>query len=129
MLPGCLDAETLRHARDKAQESAQLAEVDLGAFSIALPHKPGEPSHGVIDFHAFGEVTRHDHDELATLLESRAPKLRAKMLLAIRSLAPQQFEEPNLKALRTNIAAVVNEVAEDTLVKNVGFYRYSQAAH
>lgn len=129
LLTGCLDAETLRQAREKAQENFQLAEVDLGAFSIALPHKPGAKDQGAVDFHAFGEVTRNERDELVATLAARAPQLRAKMLLAIRSLPPQQFEDPDLDALRAGIARVVNEVAEEQVVKNVGFYRYSPAPH
>jgi hypothetical protein len=129
LLAGCIDAETLREARHKASQGAQFAEVDLGAFSIALPHKPGEANHGAIDFHAFGEVTRNERDELTALLASHAPELRAKMLLAIRSLPPQQYEDPGLDALRAGIAQVVNDVAEKRLVNSVGFYRYSPAAH
>jgi hypothetical protein len=129
VLGGCIDAETLRQARLEAQEQHRLTEIDLGAYSIALPHKPGEPDRGVVDFHAFGQVTRSEHDELAATLAERAPELRAKMLLAVRSLPPQHFEDPDLAALRAGIAKVVNEVAEEQLVEHVGFYRYAPTFH
>ena len=129
LLGGCIDAETLRQARHAAQEKRRLTEIDLGAFSIALPHKPGETGQGAVDFHAFGQVTRSEHDELLATLAERAPELRAKMLLAVRSLPPQQFEDPDLAALRAGIAKVVNEVAEEQLVKSVGFYRYAPTLH
>ena len=129
LLSGCLDADALRQARQEAQDKFRLAEVDLGEFSVALPHKPGEPNRGAVDFHAFGKVARNERDELVAILAARAPELRAKMLLAIRAFSPQQFEDPNLDELRAGIAKVVNEVAEEQLVKNVGFYRYAPTLH
>jgi hypothetical protein len=129
MLTGCVDAEALREARNKERNKSRLVEVDLGAFRVALPHKPGEPPSGLIDFHAFGEVKLADRKALAKALEDHAPELRARMLVAIRSLSDQEIEDPQLSALRTGIAEVVNGGRQTKLVENVGFYRFSYTIH
>lgn len=125
VLTGCLDADALKESRSKAREEIKLAEIDLGEFRVSLPHQPGEPGAGLVDFHAFGEVTHGDHQATAKSLAECVPELRAALLLCIRGLSPEQLEDPQLADLRSSIADVVNRSLDKKLVQSVGFYRFS----
>jgi hypothetical protein len=124
-LAGCYNAEALQHARRAETNLVQLAEVDLGAFHITLPQATGEAGGCVVDFHAFGRVARRDQNKVAKALVERGPELRSLMLLALRGMTAEQFEEPTLQSLRGAIARAINQALEKQHVKNVGFYEFS----
>jgi flagellar basal body-associated protein FliL len=124
---GCFDAAALRTSRTAASRAARLAEVDLGAYEIALPHLPGKSQSGRVAFHAFGKVDRKQRKDAEKSLRSRNPRLRAEMLTRIRSLSDAELEEPELESLRAEIADVVNDTLDgkEIEVRDVGFYQFS----
>ncbi len=124
-MTGCYDAEALRKQQQAAAANLGLEELDLGAFRITLPHILGDAADSTIDFHAFGQIALRDRQEVAAALETRGPELRSRMLLSIRGMRADTFEEPKLNALRKNIAEVVNAALEKKAVKNVGFYSFT----
>lgn len=127
-LAGCYDSEAMKASRHDDATVTKLAEVDLGKFHVTLPLATGDTGGGVVDFHAFGRVSRRDLPAVAKAVEERRSELRSHMLLAIRSATSKQFEEPKLDALREEIAKVINGALEKGRVKNVGFYRFSFTA-
>jgi hypothetical protein len=127
-LAGCVDSEVMHQSRHDDVGVTSLAEVDLGKFHVTLPLATGDMGGAVVDFHAFGRVSRRELPTVTKTLDERRAELRSHMLVAIRSATNAQFEEPKLTALRVEIARVINAALEQGRVKNVGFYRFSFTA-
>lgn len=124
-LTGCYDASALIKARQDSRDLAQMDEVDLGAYRITLPHTLGKATDNLIDFHVFGQITRGDRKSIDDALQMRGAELRAKMLVEVRAMDPHTFEEAKLMKLRQSIAKVINDALGRSVVKHVGFYRFS----
>jgi hypothetical protein len=125
LLSGCYNAEMLLKERSEAAKVIRMEEVELGAFAITLPHKLGEATDHIVEFHVFGLVESRDRKKVTRALQTRGPELRSRMLLAVRALADADFDEPKLTALRKAVADVVNSALQETAIKKVGFYHYS----
>ena len=106
--PGCIDSQALVQAQQHESSLARFEEIEVGKFRVTLPQTPGEPSRGVVEFHAFGQVVVRDRDKVAKALKLNEPELRYRVLMAVRSLTRCQLEEPNLHTLRGQIAQVAN---------------------
>jgi hypothetical protein len=128
MLAGCYDGDALRRQHAEAVSRVELEEIDLGAFTIALPHVLGDASDRIVDFHAFGSVATGDRDAIAQALQSRTAELRWRMLVTIRAMGAAKFAEPQLASLRRSIAEVINAAVGKELVKSVGFYSFTFTA-
>jgi hypothetical protein len=124
-LAGCYDTAALLQARQDSRDLIQMEEVDLGAYRISLPHKLGEATDNLVDFHVFGQVTRGDRQAIDDALQMRAAELRAKMLIEVRAMSSKTFEEANLTTLRQAVAEVINSALGRRVVKRVGFYRFA----
>ena len=124
-LAGCYDAAALLKARQDSRDLIQMEEVDLGAYRISLPHKLGEATDNLIDFHVFGQVARGDRQAIDDALRMRGAELRSKMLVEVRAMSPKTFEEADLATLRNAVAEVVNTALGRRVVKRVGFYRFA----
>jgi hypothetical protein len=124
-LAGCYDTAALLQARQDARDLIQMEEVDLGAYRISLPHKLGEATDNLVDFHVFGQVTRGDRQAIDDALQMRTAELRAKMLVEVREMSSKTFEEANLTTLRQAVADVINSALGRRVVKRVGFYRFA----
>ncbi len=127
-LAGCYDAVAMKEERHDDATLTKLAEVDLGTYHITLPLATGDTGGGVVDFHAFGRVSRRDRAAVAKAVEERRAELRSHMLLAIRGVTSEELEEPELTALRAEIARVINRALDKDRVKNVGFFTFSFTA-
>lgn len=125
VLAGCYDADKLLRQRAEVESGTRLEEVDLGEYRVTLPHVLGDATDSVVDFHAFGQVTRRDRDKLATALAAREPELRSKLLLMLRGLPDAAYEEPKLTALRQQIAEAINRSLDKNMIKQVGFFRFT----
>jgi hypothetical protein len=123
--PGCYDRDAIVEARHEETKLVPLKEIDVGEFRITLPHSPGAPGGGVVEFHAFGQVAARDSDDVAGALALNAPELRYRVLLLVRSLTRQELDEPTLTTLRAGIAEVANSALDKKRIKNIGFYRFS----
>jgi len=122
---GCFDAEQITAARRDAANGLKLVEVDLGEYRITLPKLPGDEGGGIIDFHAFGQVTARDKASLEAELAQRAPEMRHRMLLAVRGLPETCIDEPELDSLRESVGLVVNQMLGDDVIQDIGFYEMS----
>ncbi|HEX6961919.1 MAG TPA: hypothetical protein VF175_08640 [Lacipirellula sp.] len=122
---GCYNAEVLLKARSEAAKVIRMEEVELGAFAITLPHKLGEATDHIVEFHVFGLVESRDRKQVTRALQTRGPELRARMLVSVRSLADADFDEPKLTKFRKTIADVINGALKEDVIKRVGFYHYS----
>ena len=125
LLAGCYDAAVLRQERNDAAEVLRMEEIDLGEFSITLPHILGEATDYLVDFHVFGYVKSGDREKVAHALALRGPELRSRMLVKIRSLDDDDFDEPKLSKLRQSVAEVINDAVKEHVVQRVGFYHYA----
>lgn len=125
---GCVDAERLTEARRNKAHGYQLAEVDLGKYHVPLPQLPNVPGGGVVDFHAFGQVTNRHKKAIEQQLELRGPELRHRILLAVRELDQSQIDQPELTSLRTVVAEAVNGMLDEAQLEGVGFYAVSYYA-
>ncbi len=128
LLAGCFDADAMIASRHNLVQLTRLEEIDLGAFLVTLPYRPNSISSMVVDFHAFGRVTRGNYKKVAKAIEQRGPELEHRMLIAVRELELQELQEPDLDTLRTNIQRVVNETLDDQPMQAIGFYRFSLLA-
>jgi hypothetical protein len=124
-LDGCYDAAALLQARQESRDLIQMEEVDLGAYTFSLPHKLGESTDNLIDFHVFGHVARGDRKTIDDALQMRGAELRAKMLVEVRAMSPKTFEEADLATLRQAVARVINDALGRRVVKRIGFYRFT----
>jgi hypothetical protein len=127
-LPGCFDGGAIAQAHQEETDLVRMDEIDIGEFRITLPHAPGEPGGGVVEFQAFGQVPARDREKVAKALALNAPELRYRVLLAVRLLTRGQLEEPNLRTLRGQLTKLANGALDEKLIKSVGFYRFSFAA-
>jgi flagellar basal body-associated protein FliL len=125
LLVGCYNADALRKQRSEAANVVHMEEVDLGEFSICLPHVLGEAADSIVQFHVFGQVDSRDREKVARALQTRGPELRSRMLMSVRGLTHNDFDEPKLTKLRQSVAEVINGALQEKLVKKVGFYSYS----
>jgi hypothetical protein len=124
-LPGCFDGGAIVQAQQHETNLVRMDEIPIGEFRITLPHAPGNPGGGIVEFQAFGQVAARDHDKVAKALLLNAPELRYRVLMAVRSLSRQQLEEPNLTSLRTELVKLANAALEKKLIKSVGFHKFS----
>jgi hypothetical protein len=127
-LSGCYDGSALVQAQHDEVNLVRMDEVDLGKFRITLPRVPGASGGGVVEFHAFGQVARRDHDDVAKAFELNGPELRYRVLLLVRSLDRKELDEPKLQKLRDDIAKLANASLEHKMIKNVGFYSFTYSA-
>jgi hypothetical protein len=125
---GCYDGGALVEARRQETNLVRLDEIDMGGFRITLPHVPGEPGGGVVDFHVFGQVARRDRDKVSKALRQNAPELRYRILLLVRALSREELDDPKLTVLRGRIKDVANAALDKKVVKNIGFYRFTVTA-
>jgi hypothetical protein len=124
---GCYNADALLKQRTEAARHVQVEVVDLGVFSVCLPHTLGNATDHIVEFHVFGQVESQRREKVDATLELRNAELRSRMLIAIRKLKRTDFDEPKLTKLRTTIADVINGAVNEQLVKKVGFYHFSFA--
>lgn len=124
-LAGCYDAEALIEQRRVAAIKDRLEEVDLGEYRVTLPPAEGTSTHGVIAFHAFGQIANQDRDRVEASLVGRGPEFDHQMLLAVRRLRLEEIEDPELTALRRAIQQAANHPFDEPLVQKVGFYKFS----
>ena len=73
-LAGCYDAEALIQQTRVAAIQDRLEEVDLGEYRVTLPPAEGTSTHGVVAFHAFGQVANQHRDEVMASLAARGPE-------------------------------------------------------
>jgi hypothetical protein len=126
-LPGCYNADVLLKRHSEASKHLQMEEVDLGEFSVCLPHTLGNATDHIVEFHVFGQVESQHREKVDAALDLRNAELRSRMLIAIRKLERTDFDEPKLTKLRKTVAEVVNGAVNEQLVKKVGFYHFSFA--
>lgn len=126
---GCYDAAALLKSRREAHDAVAHEEIDLGKFSIVLPHAAGAAGGKKIEFHAFGHVARSDRSAVSGALTDSAAKLHSHMLMSVRSLSSSELEEPQLDSLRRRIAEVVNSSLDGQRIENVGFYEFTLATN
>lgn len=126
---GCYNAEVLRKERSDAAEVLRMEEINLGEFSITLPHILGEATDYLVDFHVFGYVKSGDREKVAHALALRGPELRSRMLVKVRSLNDADFDEPKLTKLRQGVAEVINDALKEQVIQRVGFYHYSFSSY
>jgi flagellar basal body-associated protein FliL len=126
-LPGCYNSEALLKQHREASKHLQMEEVDLGQFSVCLPHTLGNATDHIVEFHVFGQVESQHREKVDAALDLRNAELRSRMLIAIRKLEQADFDEPRLTKLRNSIAEVINGAVSEQLVKKVGFYHFSFA--
>jgi hypothetical protein len=124
-LSGCYDGSALVQAQHDEVNLVRMDEIDIGKFRITLPRAPGAPGGGVVEFHAFGQVARRDHDDVAAAFKLNGPELRYRVLLLVRSLERKDLDEPKLQRLRDDIATLANASLEHKMIKNVGFYSFT----
>ena len=124
-ISGCYRSAALIEARRVAAIQEKLEEVDLGVYRVTLPPAGGSSTHGVVEFHAFGQVTNQERARVEESLEERDAEFRHHMLLAVRGLTLEEIREPSLDVLRSAVQAVVNRPWDEPLVKNVGFYKFN----
>jgi hypothetical protein len=126
---GCYDDEALEKAHHDETGLVRLDEIDMGEYRVSLPYAPGDPRAGVVEFHVFGRVTRRDRDKVVSLLKLNEPELRRSVLMLVRGMSQDDLGEPRLDAFRTGVAKAANaaltEHADEKLIKNVGFYRFT----
>jgi len=121
---GCYDAQALLEARRKSSIRAQLEEVDLGEFRMALPQPYDVLQVAEIHFRPFVKVAHEDTIKLNKALENNRAKLQHQLLLAVRQLELSEIEDPELKALRNCIRQVVHELVPGEPVQTVGFHQF-----
>jgi hypothetical protein len=126
-LSGCYNSDILLKQHSDAARHIQMEEVDLGEFSVCLPHTLGNATDHIVEFHVFGQVESQQREKVDAALELRNAELRSRMLIAIRKLERIDFDEPKLSKLRETVAEVLNGALNEPLVKKVGFYHYSFA--
>jgi hypothetical protein len=126
-LLGCYNADALLKQRTEAAQHIQMEEVDLGVFSVCLPHTLGNATDHIVEFHVFGQVESQRREKVDAALDLRNAEIRSRMLIAIRKLQRRDFDEPKLTKLRETIAGVINGAVNEPLVKKVGFYHFSFA--
>jgi hypothetical protein len=126
-LAGCYNSDVLLKQHSEAARHIQMEEVDLGQFSVCLPHTLGNATDHIVEFHVFGQVESQQREKVDAALELRNAELRSRMLIAIRRLERIDFDEPKLSKLRKTVADVLNGALNEPLVKKVGFYHYSFA--
>lgn len=124
-MSGCYDAEALLEQRRIAAIQQRLEEVDLGEYRVTLPPAEGTSTHGVVAFHAFGQVANQDLERLEASLAGRGPELDHQVLLAVRGLALEDIEDPELTALRRAIQQAANHPFDKPLVQQIGFYKFN----
>ena len=124
-LAGCYDGGELVDSRQKEIDLVRMDEIEIGEFRVTLPRADGTPGGGVVEFSAFGQVSRHDRDEAAKALEFNRSELRDRVLLLVRSLSREDLAEPKLQKVRDGIAALANSTFDKQLVRNIGFYNFS----
>jgi hypothetical protein len=125
--PGCYNADILLHQRSQTSKHSQMEEVDLGEFSVCLPHTLGDATDHIVEFHVFGYVESQRREKIDAALDLRNAELRWRMLIAIRKLEQSDFDEPELTKLRNTVADVINGAVSEQLIRKVGFYHYSFA--
>jgi hypothetical protein len=123
--PGCFDRSALEQAQQHETNLVRTEELELGEFRITLPHEPGTPSRGVVEFKAFGRVAARDRDKVAKALAMNGPELRYRVLMAVRALTTKQLEEPTLQTLRGQLAKLANASLEKHPITSVGFYKFT----
>lgn len=121
---GCVDAEGMINQRREIARGMRLEEVDLGKFNITLPPKTPEGKGGVVNFHAFVQVTHRDQEQVQEIVDESIPRLRHHMLMAVRRFSADDLTEPELIALRKELVEAVNEPFEEPVVKAAGFYKF-----
>jgi hypothetical protein len=126
-LPGCYNADALLKQHSEAAQHIQMEEVDLGEFSVCLPHTLGNAMDHIVEFHVFGQVESRERQKVDAALLLRSAELKSRMLIAIRKLERADFDEATLTKLRNTVAEVLNGALSEKLVKKVGFYHYSFA--
>jgi hypothetical protein len=129
LLAGCYNADALLHQHSEADAVLRMEEIDLGEFSITLPHVLGQATDYLVDFHVFGYVKSGDREKVTHALALRGPELRSHMLMKVRSLHDADFDEPKLSKLRESVAEVINGALKEQVVQRVGFYHYSFSSY
>lgn len=126
---GCVDGAALAQAQQEEVDVFRMDEIEIGTFRITLPRAEGSRRGGVVEFKAFGQVPARERKEVAKALALNAPELRYRIVLAVRALSHAELEEPNLRTLRASLAKLANAALENKVIRNVGFYQFSFAAH
>lgn len=121
---GCVDAEGMINRRREIARGMRLEQVDLGKFHITLPPKTPDGKGGVLNFHAFVQVTHRDREQVQVIVGENIPRLRHHMLMAVRRFSADDLTEPELIALRKELVDAVNEPFEEPVVKEAGFYKF-----
>jgi len=121
-LSGCLNAEAMIQSRRVTTVRQSLVEVDLGEVCVTLPRPAKGANVAEFRVHAFGRVSDRDRDHVVQAIETHGPELRHRLLLAVRQLSMEHFEEPDLQTLRTQIIEVVNGAILEEPLQSVGFY-------
>ncbi|QDT01381.1 flagellar basal body-associated FliL family protein [Adhaeretor mobilis] len=122
LLIGCVDADALISQRRAAAAGMRLEEVDLGKFHISLPPHGPDGQSGVVNFHAFVQVTNRNLKEVQTTVEEHRPRLRHQMLMAVRNFSAEDLTAPELASLRKKLVDAVNEPFDEPLAQTAGFY-------
>ena len=111
-VPGCIDSQAIVQAQQHESNLARFEEIEVGKFRVTLPQAPGEPSHGVVEFHAFGQVVVRDRDKVAKALALNEPELRYRVLMPVRSLTRAAAGRAQPAHAARQIAQVANAALE-----------------
>jgi flagellar basal body-associated protein FliL len=116
-------AEPAEHADDAGdhhEDGADLAEVDLGDFTVTQ-RQVEQNGTLLIRFKIFG-VVEHDKKEVfAKLLEDRKQRMRDSVITIVQGAEVDKLSDPSLGWLKAELIPAINKLLRTRLLKDVVF--------
>jgi len=107
---------------EQPAESRNLAEADLGRFRVSHSVTSGQV---LVQFHLIGLVAQPKQAHLAELLPRYDKRLRDAVISLVQKMDTDQLMDPSLAFFKTEIAAAINRVLNEQILKDVAFSDFS----
>jgi hypothetical protein len=130
-----LDATALLERYDKArqrQDPTHYTETDLGEFTVTKrPDKddpaadPDDPAIYFIRFHLFAVVDDEQATEFTELMVTHGERVRSKVRETVQSGKLDQWKDPDLGWLKSELIQWINRSVNTPIVRNVVFADFS----
>lgn len=110
--------------KERKHDPRLYLESDLGEFRVT--HSGVEPDEiFVLKFHIYGVLHEQDLLKFAKSTEGREQRLRDAVLSVVHRAEYEQLLDPALDAVKSNLAAAINRVLENDVVRDVAFSTFS----
>ncbi|QDU63765.1 hypothetical protein Pan216_46460 [Planctomycetes bacterium Pan216] len=97
-------------AADTEKEVAvvDLAEIEIGSFTVTNHEEPGLPLR--VDFTVFAAVEKSLEEEFSTAYELNTNKIKEAITIVIRQARPEDLREDDLEYVKAQITKAIREI-------------------